>query len=130
MEANPELGYRRYWLLVGYTILAVIIYLSITSTPVEIDIGFPLQDKLFHMLAYFVLMFWFVQIYHARKQLVGHALAFIAVGIAMEFIQSFDPARYAEYEDMIANTLGIVLAVMLAKTGFRDLLVKFERAFL
>lgn len=127
-ELNPDLRYRTLWLGVGYLLVAIIIYLSLTSAPVELDLGFPYQDKFFHVLAYFSLMGWFTQIYHVQMQRVAYAISFILMGVLLEYIQSFDPARYYETEDMIANTLGIAIAILLAKrTTFKYFLVKFER---
>lgn len=127
MASNPEFRCRGVWLAAGYAILLLIIYLSVTSKPVKLNLGFPYQDKLFHALAYFVLMFWFAQLYHVRKQVFLIACLFIGVGVLMEYIQSMEPARYAEFADIIANTLGVVLAVLLATTPMRFLLQKFER---
>ncbi len=125
---NPVFRFRGLWLLVGYILVAVIVYLSLTSEPVQMDLGFAMQDKFFHMLAYFSLMGWFAQIYHVPKQRVIFALLFIALGVLMEYIQSLNPARYFEFEDMVANTLGVAIAVLLAKrTSFRYMLQAFER---
>ncbi len=126
---NPQLKYRTLWLSIGYTILLSIIYLSVTSQPVDVGVEFPFQDKFFHALAYFVLMFWFVQIYHERKQVWIFAMLFFVVGISMEIIQSFDPARYAEFEDMIANTTGIVIALFCSRFGWDGLLLRMEKVF-
>ncbi|NNL06456.1 MAG: hypothetical protein HKO86_01940, partial [Gammaproteobacteria bacterium] len=57
-EVNPDLRYRRLWLFIGYALVAMVIYLSLTSSPVHIDTELPYQDKLFHALAYFALTFW------------------------------------------------------------------------
>jgi VanZ family protein len=127
-ESNPELRYFKLWLAIGYALMAIIIYMSLTSKPVEIDLDLPYMDKLFHALAYFSLMGWFAQIFHVQSQRVAFAIAFILMGAILEYMQSFDPARYYETEDMIANTLGVAVAVLMAKrTAFRLLLVKFER---
>ena len=127
-ESNPELRYRVLWLAIGFALVALVVYLSLTSAPVEIDLGLDYQDKLFHALAYFAMMGWFAQIYHVQSHRVVCIVVFILMGVLMEYLQSFDPARYAETEDMIANTLGVAIAVLLAKrTAFRFLLVKFER---
>lgn len=127
-ETNPELRYFKLWLAIGYALMAFIIYMSLTSEPVEIELDLPYQDKFFHALAYFSLMGWFAQIFHVQSQRVAFAIAFILMGAILEYMQSFDPARYYETEDMIANTLGVAIAVLMAKrTAFRLLLVKFER---
>lgn len=127
-EMNPYLRYRTLWLAVGYALITIIIYLSLTSTPIEIGLDFPYQDKFLHMLAYFFMMGWFAQIYHVQIQRVTYAIFLVLMGVMLEYVQSFDPARFYETEDMIANTLGVAIAVLLAKrTAFKFLLVKFER---
>lgn len=124
---NPDLRYRNLWLTVGYMLLGTIIYLSVTSQPVDLDLDFPYQDKLMHALAYFVLMGWFVQIFYELKKRVLLAVAFIVMGVVLEYIQSFDPARYSEFADMVANTTGVLLAAFLSKvTSFGLLLHRLE----
>jgi len=127
-ELNPELRYFKLWLAVGYALMVFIIYMSLTSSPIEIDLDYPYQDKFFHALAYFSLMGWFAQMFHVQSQRVAFAVAFILMGVILEYMQSFDPARYYETEDMIANTLGVAIAVFLSKrTSFKFLLVKIDR---
>lgn len=127
-EINPDLRYRHFWLGIGYMMGALVVYLSITSSPVNIELGIPYEDKFFHALAYFAVMGWFAQIYHVHMQRVVFAVSFIVMGVSLEYIQSLDPARYSEIDDMIANTLGVAIAVLLAKkTTFRFLLMKFEK---
>lgn len=126
-EINPVYRYQKLWLIIGYVLVALVMYLSITSAPPLPDVDVPYFDKLGHFLAYFVLMGWFAQIYHVKKMRVIFALAFIFMGLAMEFIQSFDPARMAEFADMVANTLGVVIALLITRmSAFRLILKKVE----
>lgn len=129
-EINPEFKYRKLWLAIGYALVVFVIYLSVTSRPPEIRLGFEFQDKFFHALAYFSIMFWFAQIYHIKKQRLACALAFVALGIAMEGVQSFDPKRYAEFNDMVANTFGVAIGILLTKRSLKNMLSKFENHFL
>ena len=124
---NPDLRYRRLWLFIGYGLIATVVYLSLTGTPVQIDTGLPYQDKLMHALAYFALTFWFLQIYHIRHHRFGWVVFFIGLGLLLEYLQGFDPNRYSETGDMLANALGAVVAVMLSATRLRFMLVNFER---
>ena len=126
-EINPVYRYQKLWLIIGYVLVALVMYLSITSAPPLPDVDVPYFDKLGHFLAYFVLMGWFAQIYHVKKMRIIFALAFIFMGLAMEFIQSFDPARMAEFADMVANTLGVVIALLITRmSAFRLILKKVE----
>ena len=99
---NPDLRYRKLWLAIGYTLIAVVIYLSLTSSPVKIDADLPYQDKIFHALAYFVLTFWFMQIYHIRHHALRWIIFFLGLGLLLEYLQGFDPRRYSEVGDMAA----------------------------
>jgi VanZ family protein len=125
--ANPDMRYRKLWLLIGYLLITVVVFLSLTSSPVDIDTDLPYQDKLFHVLAYFTLTFWFMQIYHLRRDVIRWVLFFLALGVLLEYLQSFDPERYSEVGDMAANTLGVIAALILSRTRFRFLLVTIEQ---
>ena len=105
----------------------MVVFLSLTSKPVQIDTSLPYQDKLFHALAYFSLTFWFMQIYHIRHHVFQWVIFFLCLGILLEYLQGFDSNRYSEVGDMIANTLGVVVAVALAGTPLRFMLARFER---
>ena len=128
MEAmNPELRYRKLWLSIGYLLIVVVVFLSLTSNPVQVDTNLPYQDKLFHALAYFSLTFWFMQIYHIRHHVFQWVIFFLCLGLLLEYLQGFDSNRYSEVGDMIANTLGVVVAASLAMTPLRFMLARFER---
>ena len=128
MEANnPQLRYRWFWMLIGYMLIVLLVYLSLTSNPVQIDTGLPYQDKLLHMLAYFSISFWFMQLYHIRPHVYFWLGFFLCLGFLMEYIQGFDSARSAEAADMVANALGIAAALLLSRTRLKFILVRFER---
>jgi VanZ family protein len=103
---------RLAWLLTGYMLVFLVIYLSLTSQQVNIDMGFSFQDKFYHFIAYFTLMFWFAHVYHGKTHRYTIALAFIMMGVFLEVIQSLTPERYFEYADMVANTVGVVFAYL------------------
>lgn len=126
-KAYPDLKFRFIWLAIGYALVTLVVYLSLTSQPPEIESGLPFQDKFFHALAYFTLMAWFAQIYHDRFQRNMIALVFVLMGVALEYVQSLDPARMFEVADMIANTVGVALGFYLSLTRAKNCLVYFER---
>ncbi len=129
MEAgNPELRYRMLWLTIGYLLIALVVFLSLTSKPVRIDTNLPYQDKFFHALAYFVITLWFMQIYHIRQHVFRWLMFFLFLGLLMEYLQGFEPKRYSEVGDMLANTLGVAAAFGVARTPLRYMLVKLERS--
>ena len=127
MQENPTHRYQKLWLVIGYALVSTVIYLSVTSNPPNTGIDVPYFDKIGHTLAYFILMGWFAQLYHLKKQRIIYALGFVAMGVVMEYVQSFDPARMAEFADMVANTSGVVIALFITRmSGFRVMLKKVE----
>jgi len=123
---NPELRYRKLWLIVGYLLIALVIFLSLTSSPVQFDTSLPYQDKLFHALAYFSITFWFMQIYHIKHHVFQWVIFFLCLGLLLEYLQGFDSGRYSELADMVANAVGVIVAVGLARTPLRFSLMKLE----
>lgn len=126
-KACPDLKLRFLWLAIGYGLVMLVVFLSLTSDPVNLDLDFPDQDKVFHALAYFALMAWFAQIYHDKFQRNMIALVFVFMGVIIEYLQGFDPNRYFEFADMLANTAGVALGFALALTGAKNILVKLEK---
>ena len=127
MQENPTYRYQKLWLVIGYVLVSTVIYLSVSSNPPDPGIDVPYFDKIGHTLAYFILMGWFAQLYHLKKQRIIYALGFVAMGVAMEYVQSFDPARMAEFADMMANTSGVVVALLITRmSAFRLILQKVE----
>ena len=127
MDASPDLKYRFFWLLIGYAIVTAVVYLSLTSDPLDLDFGFRNRDKLFHALAYFTLMFWFSQIYHKKLQRGLLAVSFVSLGLLMEYLQSFSPYRTADIFDMASNATGVLLAFVVTLGRLRSVLVRIER---
>ena len=124
-QASPPLRLRFIWLMIGYLLVFVVVFLSITSQPIELS-DFSHEDKLFHALAYFSLMAWFAQIYHDRFQRNMIALTFIVMGLLLEYVQSLSPVRVADPMDMLANSTGVALGLLLAHTALKNLLLNFE----
>ncbi|HEX9803832.1 MAG TPA: VanZ family protein [Gammaproteobacteria bacterium] len=117
--------FSRFWLLLGWAGVGAVIYLSLTSTPIRTTLLY--GDKLGHLLAYGVLMGWFVQLYQRRAWLVLHAIFLLLLGVSLEFLQGMT-GRWFEYADMGANGLGVLLGAATAMTPWRDLLLRLERA--
>ncbi|MCK4834786.1 MAG: VanZ family protein [Gammaproteobacteria bacterium] len=125
-KAVPYLKLRFLWITIGYALVASVVFLSLTSNPVDTGLEFPYQDKLFHALAYFTLMAWFGQIYHDKFQRNMIAVVFVFMGFTLEYLQSFDPNRYAEIGDMFANMAGVAIGFSLALTKAKSILVQIE----
>ena len=123
----PDLKLRFLWLTIGYGLVASVVFLSLTSNPVDMEMGLPYEDKVFHAFAYFVLMVWFGQIYHDKFQRNMIAVVFVLMGITLEYLQSFDVNRYSEFADMIANLTGVVLGFSIVLTAAKNTLLRIEK---
>ena len=109
---------RAVWLVIGWSLVSGIIWLSLTPSPPSVGIEY--SDKLGHLVAYGALMYWFCQLYALRTARLGYAIGFAAMGVALEFIQGALGYRTFELADMLANTVGVLLgwavALMLPRT--------------
>ena len=99
---NIVLKYKGLWLIVGLSMVMFIVYSSLVSDPLSVDMGFEWQDKVLHTVGYFGVMGWFVQIYHQQKARYILALVFIAMGISLEFLQDFGGVR-CQYSGCVAG---------------------------
>lgn len=103
---------RTLWLALSWVWVAVVFYLSLTPRPPE-PFSFSNADKLEHMLAYGLLMLWFCQLQFTRTWL---AAAFVAMGIGLEFLQGMSGFRHFDYADMVANSAGVLMGWVIART--------------
>ena len=115
---QDRLTLRHLYLAVGWALVGVILWLSFTPQPPQIE--FEQSDKVGHFLAYGGLMFWFCQLYPRPRTRLAYALGFIGMGIAIEFGQRATGYRSFEVYDMVADAIGVALgwAVALALPRF------------
>lgn len=100
---------RIAWLLIGWSIIGAIFYLSVLAPYIAPNLGnFDHQDKIYHFSAYFGLMYWFAQLYQAKHRWIL-ALAIFAFGMVIELVQPYT-GRDFDLLDMLANGSGVVLA--------------------
>ncbi len=97
---------RRAAVALGWALVAVIVWLSLTPRPISIPIEH--GDKLGHFLAYGSVMFWFAQLYLRMPVRAAYAAGLVALGIALEFVQAH-VGRDFEVADMVADAIGVAL---------------------
>lgn len=117
---------RTVWLVLGTLWIATVFYISLTPNPPD-PVRFLNVDKLEHALTYCLLMLWFAQVYQARKQRMHIALALVAMGVTMEFLQEMTGYRSFEYADMLANATGVGLGWVWASTAAGNMGSALER---
>ena len=124
---QPLLRFYVAWSLIGWGLVGMVIFLSLTSDPIPTP-GVAYGDKVGHFIAYFTLTLWFAQLYERRLHWVL-MLMFIIMGVALECIQGIVGYRMFQYGDMVANSAGAVLAWALARTALSQMLLRFEQRF-
>jgi VanZ family protein len=111
---------RRLWLTVGWAMVAAIFTLTLLPPIPRLELAE--KDKLAHLLAYGVLMFWFCQLYAGRLTRMLYAVGLVAMGVGLEHIQGMLGYRTYDVFDMYANSLGVVLGWLIALLFRRALL--------
>lgn len=123
------LRFLRFYLTLGLCYLAAIIGLSLAPLKAQ-GPQIPHVDKAVHLLAYFLLMAWFGQLALDPRLRTRWALAFIALGAVLELLQGWGGLRQAEWQDALANALGVVLGAWLSIGSGGALLKRFESKYI
>lgn len=109
-----DLRFGRFWLVFGWLAVVAALVLSLLP-PKAVDIP-GANDKLEHLIGYLLLTFWFCGLYPRRRYALI-ALGMLAMGGLVEVLQAaLHLGRQAELGDLIADSMGIALAVILAMT--------------
>lgn len=116
------------WRVLGGFGIVLTIVLSLVQLP---DTGIDIEqgDKYGHALAYLALTLWYGQLCATRRALAVRALAFIALGGAIELAQGLTDYRSCDWRDFLADLLGVALGFALARTRFGAMLAWFEARF-
>src|SRR5207249_12140871 len=85
---------RRVWRAIGFGLVILVVWLSLTPHPIAIPIEH--GDKLGHFGAYATLMFWFAQLDGRHRKRVAYAIGFVTLGVALEFAQRLTNYRAFE----------------------------------
>ena len=104
---------RKGLIALGWAYAGLIVYFSLIPDPPHVA-EFQQGDKLKHLGAYGLLMFYFAQLYLAPRPRLAYALAFCAMGVSIEYLQRWGGVRTFEVADMAANALGVALGWALA----------------
>ena len=117
---------RKAWLAVGWFGVGLTIYLSLTPTPPQVDLG-AYTDKWEHVSVYAVLMWWFCQLRTAASARAITGSALVGLGIGLEFAQRMTEVRTFELADMIAGAVGVTAGWLAAAPRTPNLLAWCER---
>lgn len=118
---------RRAWRTIGWLLVGLVIVESLIPGPIEVPIE--QGDKLAHVAAYATLMFWFAQDGRRERRML-YAIAFGAMGVALEFAQRFTGYRTYDVADMLADAVGVAIAWAISPPRGPEIIPRLERLFL
>lgn len=118
---DPE-NVRRMGLIIGWCLIVLIIYGSLSPSPITQAGG--LSDKSQHFLAYCITMAWFAQVLASASRLAAQGIFMGFLAIALEYGQTAVSTRVFEPLDMLASVSGVVAAAFVPKNLLDQFLVR------
>jgi len=99
------------------TVLAFIVISYLAFTPDTIPVVDDSNDKFNHVLAFAVLAVGLVRFWRMAWWAAG--LFLLVYGIGIELVQAYLPWRSASLRDVVADSVGIAMGVLIAKVKCR-----------
>ena len=112
-----------WWLAIAFGIVVSLVPPPAVAAPRG-------SDKLVHFLCYGTLAAGAVQLFATRAALLRAAVGLVALGVALELAQeAFTQTRMLDPRDAAANTLGVLLGLLVARTPLRDVLSRLDARY-
>ena len=127
MRPSGRLHWHRWWVAAGAVIMLWTLWMALTPDP-DITLSFPYGDKVLHAITFTCLMGWWGNVYTSRRARAWAALGCLAFGVFIEFAQWLDPPRDADAFDVLADGIGILIALALLRTPLARVLAHVEAA--
>ena len=125
LQPSHRLRWHIAWVVLGGLIMGWTLWMALTPDP-DITLSFPYGDKLLHATTFTCLMGWWGNIYRTRRPRAWAALGCLMFGIFIEFAQWLDPPRDADAFDVLADGIGILIALLLLRTPLSRVLAGVE----
>ena len=115
-----------YWVALGVALMAFGLRIALQPNP-DLTLDFPEGDKLLHAAGFACLMGWWGNLYTRRWARGWAALGCLIYGALVEVVQWFSPPRTADVQDVLADGVGIGIALLLLRTPLASVLASVER---
>lgn len=120
-----ELRLPLLWRALGWLMLVGLVVIMAMPTP-AVDINLKRPDLYIHVLVFALLGGWTAQIYRRAAPLLWRGLGLIAFGMSTEVMQALIPWRSADWDDVLANSLGVALGLAIAPTPLGRIVQRIE----
>ncbi|MCU0755122.1 MAG: VanZ family protein [Xanthomonadales bacterium] len=109
-------------------VIAIAVMLALSLLPIGgVGPALPHGDKLQHALAYLLLAGGYAQLLEGWRSRAWLAASLLLLGVLVEGLQSLTPWRSAELADLLANSVGITLGLLLTVRRGSRLLEALEQ---
>jgi len=122
---TPQLDRAPLWWGLGWALVALVIFFSLEPKPPEVP-GDP-GNWSGHLIAYGTLAGWFTRLLYARRSRLLALALLVSMGVVLEFLQGMTGYRTYDPLDMLANTCGVLLGLLLAPPRLPNGLPTVER---
>ena len=114
---------KRWSLPIMLVYVMALTYGSLGNVSGVPKLGFSFDDKIYHFLAYAILtliLFNFITTTTVKHKMALSASIAVIYGIIIEVLQStLTDFRTPDYYDVVANTLGVVFAIVLLRFSYK-----------
>ncbi len=125
LSPSTRLRWHTCWVGLGGAIMLWVLWMALRPDP-GITLDFPEGDKLLHATTFTCLMGWWGNVYRERRPRGRAALGCLAFGILIEVAQWLCPPRDADAYDVLADGVGILIALLLLRTPLASVLASVE----
>ena len=110
---------------IGAAIMLWTLWMALMPDP-DLTLSIPDGDKVLHAITFTCVMGWWGNVYTSRRARAWAALGCLAFGVFIEFAQWLDPPRDADAFDVLADGIGILIALALLRTPLDRVLASVE----
>jgi hypothetical protein len=125
VQTSDRLRWHGGWVALGGAMMLFVTWMALTPDP-AITLSFTYGDKLLHACTFCGLTGWWGNIYRGRWARVWIAMGCLAFGVFVELAQWLDPPRDASGWDVLADAIGILVALLLLRTPLARVLAGLE----
>ncbi len=123
----PPLKHARAGYRLGYGALALIALMSLLPAP-QLVAG--INDKLIHFATYFCLSAGFSILVCRVRSLFLVAVGLIGYGAVIEWLQGLTGYRFMEYQDILANGIGVGVGLLVRYSQVPVVIRRLEQRWL